>query len=437
MSRTDSETNSAVPDKTASPAQRPWQLKLAFVWGGELFSLLTSSVLQMGLIWHISISTGSASMLSLAALAGFLPLALLGPLAGAIVDRISVKTALVASDLFIAAVSTVLALVSLAGPLPIPAILVALFLLSFSNAFYTPAAQSLTPLVAPPQHLTRLAGIQQSAQSLGYIAGTALAAVIYPLFGLTAMIALDVVGALIATAAVLLAKIETPAKQVDAPGQTAEDPLTSAPKNPLRAIAAESLAGLRVLRTHTGLYALLWCGLAFSLIYAPLSALFPNITMEHFGGGTTGSALVEMAFGIGMIAGGALLAATGGFKNRAVSIVGSVAVYGAACLVSGLLGPDGFWGFLVCSLVMGLSAPWYSGPQVALMQERVPAEFMGRVFGLYSGIMSWAMPIGLAFSSLLVDSVGTPTWFALSGAAMIVLAALAAAIPAVRNIEKV
>ena len=44
----------------------PWKLKLACVWGGELVSVLTSSILQMGLVWHITLTTNSASMLSLA-----------------------------------------------------------------------------------------------------------------------------------------------------------------------------------------------------------------------------------------------------------------------------------------------------------------------------------------------------------------------------------
>ena len=92
-----------------------WGAKLAFVWGGELVSVLTSSILQMGFIWHITMTTNSASMLSLASLVGFLPLALLGPFAGTIVDRLSVRRVLIGADLFIAAVSAVVALVSLTG----------------------------------------------------------------------------------------------------------------------------------------------------------------------------------------------------------------------------------------------------------------------------------------------------------------------------------
>ena len=88
-----------------------WKFKLACVWGGELVSVLTSSVLQMGLVWHVALSTSSAAMLSLASLAGFLPLALFGALAGAVVDRLPLKRVLVGADLFIAAVSAAVAVV--------------------------------------------------------------------------------------------------------------------------------------------------------------------------------------------------------------------------------------------------------------------------------------------------------------------------------------
>ena len=428
------DTQTAQP--TEPQSSRPWQLKLAVVWVGELFSMISSSVMGMGLIWHVTVTTGSASMLSLASLVGFLPMALLSAVAGVVVDRVTVKPVLIASDLIIAAVSAALVLFSLAGPLPIWAIMVALFLRAIGNAFYAPAAQALTPLIAPPEHLTRLAGIQQSCQSLGYIAGMAIAAIIYPLFGLTAMIALDVAGALIATGAVLLARIETP-RLTDPQAAAAEQPGASQTlAATVRSVLNESLDGLRVLRSHKGLYALLWCGFAFSLVMGPISALFPIMVMGHFGGGTTEAAVVEAAWAVGMIAGGALLAATGGFKNRAISIVAATASFAVSCTVSGLLGSSMLPGFIACSLLMGLGAPWYSGPQVALMQEKIAPEFLGRVFGLYGSITAWAMPAGLVFSTLFADAVGAPLWFLGSGLAALALAAATWAIPSIRKIEQ-
>lgn len=409
-----------------------WKLKLACVWGGELVSVLTSSILQMGLVWHITLTTNSASMLSLASLAGFLPLALFGTFAGTIVDRLPLKTTLIGADLFIAAVSAVVAAVSLAGVLPVWVVMVALFVRAIGSAFHTPAFQALTPLVAPAEHLTRLAGVTQAVQSGGYILGTAVAAVIYPLWGLTAMIALDVVGALFATVAMLAARLD-----VGGAGQNA----AAGEKNlglvaQARALAAETADGYRVLRGYRGLFALLWCGFVFTLVFSPISALFPLMTLDHFGGTTGDAATAEIVLSVGMIVGSALLTATGGFRNRALTVVAATALYGVATFAVGLLGTGGFVAFLAMSFLMGLSSPFYSGPQTALMQEKVPPEYLGRVFGLYGAIMSWAMPLGLAFSSLFADAVGAPAWFFGAGGAMVLLACVTWAIPAIRHIER-
>ena len=415
-------------DGRGAPGGRhPWGPALALVWGGELVSVLTSSVLQMGFIWHITLSTDSAGMLSLASLAGFLPLAVVGPLAGVVVDRLSVRRVLVGADLFIAAVSAVVALVSALGALPVSAVVVALFFRALGSAFHTPAFQALTPLVAPPEHLTRLAGVSQAVQSGGYILGTAVAAVFYPLWGLTAMIALDVAGALIASAAVLAARLDLPVPRRAERGR--------GPAAQARALLAETAEGYRVLRSHRGLFALLWCGFAFTLAFSPISALFPLMSLGHFGGTTGDAALAEIAFSVGMIAGSALLASTGGLGSRALTVVAATALYGAATLAAGLLPAGGFPAFLLLSALMGLSSPFYSGPQTALMQERIAPEYLGRVFGLYGSIMSWAMPAGLAVSALFSDAVGAPAWFVGAGAAMIALAALTWAIPSIRHIE--
>ncbi len=475
-----------------------WGAKLAWVWGGELVSVLTSSILQMGFIWHITMTTGSAGMLSLASLMGFLPLALLGPFAGTLVDRLSVKRVLIGADLFIAAVSAAVAMVSLAGALPAEVVIVALFFRAIGSALHTPAFQALTPLVAPPEHLTRLAGISQVVQSGGYILGTAVAAVIYPLWGLTTMIALDVAGALAATVAILAARLDLSRLSAPAGGSTAPHgsgeaasasgsgdamsapeqvaasvasgpaAVPSAPERAaspsvperaaatsvsepsaavdegslfrgalvqVRAIMAETLDGYRVLRGYRGLFALLWCGFAFTLVFSPISALFPLMSLDHFGGTTSDAALAEIVFSVGMIAGSALLATTGGFKNRALTVVAATALYGVATFIAGTLAPDGFPLFLAMSFLMGVSSPFYSGSQTALMQEKVPPEYLGRVFGLYGSIMSWAMPAGLAVSSVFADVVGAPVWFAGAGAAMAVLAVVTWLIPSIRHIE--
>ena len=59
-----------------------WKQTFYFLWVGQAVSVLTSSILQMALIWHLTVITQSAFVLSMASLAGFLPNAIFGIVAG-------------------------------------------------------------------------------------------------------------------------------------------------------------------------------------------------------------------------------------------------------------------------------------------------------------------------------------------------------------------
>jgi len=82
-----------------------WKLKFTVLWGGSAISVFTSAIMQMALIWHLAITTESALILSVASIAGFLPMVLLGSYAGALVDRWNRKLIMIVSDLYLAAIA--------------------------------------------------------------------------------------------------------------------------------------------------------------------------------------------------------------------------------------------------------------------------------------------------------------------------------------------
>ena len=158
---------------------KKYQIQFAVLWSGQAASMLTSAVLQMAIVWYLTEKTGSAAVLSLATVMGFLPQAVLGIFIGALIDRYDRKKVLIYSDLFIALMGLVLFVVGLFGEIPIWLIMVVLFVRSVGSAFYSPSLNAVMPLIVPKEQLTRFAGYAQSFRSVSMLLSPALAAVLF------------------------------------------------------------------------------------------------------------------------------------------------------------------------------------------------------------------------------------------------------------------
>lgn len=396
-----------------------WKLSYATLWLGQAISLLTSAVLQMAIIWYLTDRTGSAMILSIATMVGFLPQALLGTVIGALVDRWNRKFVMIGADMVIAVAGITMAYISFMMELPIWVVMVVLFMRSVGTAFHSPALNAVTPLLVPEDYLIKCAGYSQSIQSVSFILGPAIAAFIYGKWNLNTAIILDVFGAVAASITVIFITIPKQEKQEDAN------------KNFFK----EIIKGYQILSEIKGLAALLWVGALFCFLYMPVNALFPLMSMNYFGGSTIHASVIETVFAAGMLLGGLILGIWGGFINRTRTMVVSLLIMGIALLVSGLLPRSGFIIFAICSGLMGLSGPFYNGVQTALIQEKVNPEYLGRVFGLMGSIMSLAMPIGLIVSGLFADIIGINNWFLLSGVGIVGLSVLCIINPGIRRMD--
>ena len=397
-----------------------WKLKFYTIWAGQAVSLITSAILQMAIIFYLTEKTGSAMVLSMASLVGFLPYAVFGPAIGVLVDRHDRKKIMIGADLIIAAAGAVLAIAALYMELPVWMVMVVLFIRSIGTAFHTPALNAVTPLLVPEEQLTKCAGYSQSLQSISYIVSPAVAALLYSVWDLNAIIAIDVLGAVIASITVAIVRIPKLGDQVQ-----------SLEPNFIR----EMKEGIVVMRQNKGLFALLLLGTLYTFVYMPINALYPLISMEYFNGTPMHISITEIAFASGMLAGGLMLGRLGSYEKRVPLITGSFFMMGASLAIAGLLPPSGFIIFVVCCAIMGLSVPFYSGVQTALFQQKIKPEYLGRVFSFTGSIMSLAMPLGLILSGFFADRIGINHWFLISGILIIGIAIVCPMMTEVRKLD--
>ena len=72
---------------------------------------------------------------------------------------------------------------------------------------------------------------------------------------------------------------------------------------------------------------------------------------------------------------------------------------------------------------------------MALIQEKVEPEYLGRVLGLSGAIMTLASPLGLVATALFAEYTGITVWFLIGGIVTLVCGGLTLALPAVRTCD--
>src|SRR5512136_1941462 len=88
--------------------KRRWAFPFFAIWTGQAFSLLGSMLVQFALVWWLTQTTGSATVLATATLVAVLPSAIIGPVSGALVDRWNRRRVMIIADSLIAAATLVL-----------------------------------------------------------------------------------------------------------------------------------------------------------------------------------------------------------------------------------------------------------------------------------------------------------------------------------------
>ncbi len=397
-----------------------WKKVFAIIFSGQLVSTLTSYVVGYSVIFWLSVETRSAEVLAYATIASLLPQMVLGLFTGVFVDRWNRKRTMIFADLFIAVCTLVLASLFWITEPKVFYVYILLMMRSAGMAFHVPAMQASVPLLAPQDKLMKIAGINNMIQSVSTIASPALAALLISLFELQWILLIDVAGAIIGVTTLLMVHIPDPEKAERAKPH----------------LWRELHEGLKEIYSKPGLLWLFILALTAMFFIMPVAALFPLMTLEHFRGTTYMMSIVEIAWGVGMMIGGAII----GYKRlnnyKVVLINLTYLVLGLTFLFSGILPPSGFVWFAAITTIGGTTMTLYSGSFTVIVQTMVEPAALGRVFSLYSSITMLPSMIGLLATGFIADSIGIGNAFIISGTGIALMGLTAFLIPPIREMVK-
>jgi len=404
--------------------QNSWKKTFAIIWTGQFLSLLSTSAVNFAIIIWLSLETGSAEVLAYAAIAGLLPQALIGPFAGVYIDRWDRKLTMILADSFIAVCTLIMAVLFYLGHFEMLFIYVLLGLRSLGSAFHMPAMQASVPLLAPESELLRIAGINQMIFSISSIAGPALGALAIGLFPIGEVLLLDIAGAVFAIISLLLVKIPNPEsteKEKASPGQVIRD---------------ISLA-IRAVTENQGLSYMFFFSILATFCIMPVAVLFPLLTLQHFGGGKFEMSIIEVAWGVGMLAGGGLLGIFKPTLNKIIILNSMHILLGISLAASGLLPLNGFLFFVALTIIGGIAASIFHASFTTVIQEKVDPAMLGRVFSMYFSIALLPSIIGLLGTGFIADYIGISRTFVILGSIIGVIGVISFFVPALMKLGAV
>jgi DHA3 family macrolide efflux protein-like MFS transporter len=410
--------------ETTEQHQPKWQIPFFTIWTGQQLSWIGSALAQFALVWWLTETTGSATVLAIGTLLSMLPMVVLGPFVGALVDRWNRRVVMLVADGVIALASAWLGYLFWTDAMQIWHVYLVTLVRAIGGAFHWPAMAASTSLMVPEKHLPRVAGLNQTMGGAVNIISPPLGALLLKLLPLHGIMAIDVITAAFSIAPVLFISIPQPRRTLaptDAEGKAT--------------LWADVRQGFRYVWSWPGLLAVAGLAMVLNFLISPAMSLMPILVTSHFNGEAFQLGWMNSAWGIGLVLGGMILGVWGGFRRRIVNVLMGIVGLGVGILLVGLTPATAFPLALAGLFFGAVMNSMCNGSAHALLQQVVTPEMQGRVFMLVMSLCNAATPLGMAIGGPVADAVGVRTLYVVGGVAQILLGAGGFLVPAIMHLE--
>jgi MFS family permease len=410
------------------------------LWLSQAATQIGGNMVLFGLTVVVVNSTTLNTAVSLLILSFLVPAVALSAVAGVYVDRIDRRKILVGTNVLRGLAMIGLYLV---GTNFILILLLNTFV-SVVTVFFAPAEAAMIPQVVPRRQLLAANGIFTLTLNAAFAIGFAL------LGPLVVNIASPEAVILIVAFLYLLAAVFCFTLPPSPPPKIEDDP-GAHPVGETRKAVDSTLSQLReglsfIRSNHSIGWSLLYLGITASLV-GVLGVLGPRFAQDALGLQAKDFAVVVLPLGIGIVMGIMLLNAYGKFLPRRRVIEGGLVVLGVMLALLSIAGPisrllqraDAATGLvdlsavtsllaivIVIAFVAGIAYGFVAIPSQTQLQEDLPEDVRGRVFGVLNMLVSAASFVPIIIVGPISDVIGT--------AAVILIVAIAVMVVGVASV---
>jgi MFS family permease len=370
-----------LPDIEPLRASRDFRL----LWLGQLISQAGSALRLVAIPYQIYVLTGSSLAVGLLGLFSAVPLIALSLWGGVIADRVDRRRMLLVTNTCLALTSVALALSTQAGLATVPVLYLLTAIGSGFGALDQPARSALAPSLVERRLIPAAMALNQSQFQVAQVVGPAIAGLLIARFGLAPAYWIDVATFSIAIGLLLLMRIP-------------RSDVVIVHAAPLRALAD----GMAFLLSRPLLLATMSVDF-FATFFAVSRAVMPYYADKVFAVGPEGLGLLYAAPG----AGATVVALTSGWTNtaqrRGLGILVSVAIFGLAIALFGLLPPTGFIAGLALLAIAQGADTVSSIFRHTILQLETPDALRGRLSAINLVFVAGGPQLGQVESGVVAE----------------------------------
>ena len=389
-------------------------------FGGQLVSLIGSWISMTATSWLVYRLTGSAMALGVVGFAGQFPGFVMGPFAGAFLDRWDRHRVLVVTQTLSMLQSFALATLTFSGEITLPAIITLNAVQGVVNAFDMPARQAFLPTMIPDRDdLANAIAMNSSMFNAARLVGPSIAGLTIATAGEAWCFLLDGISYF----AVILALLAmTDVRRLH--GKAAHP-----------GIVEHLLEGWRYVFGFRPMRSLILQLAWLCLIAMPFSVLMPVFADEILRGGPHTLGFLMAASGLGALTGALWLT-----TRKSVVGLGRVILINTMVFGTGLIGfglSRWLWVSLTFMTIVGFGMMVQMASTNTVIQTIVDEEKRGRVMSFYTMSFLGTAPFGSLLAGWLSTRIGAPGTVVLSGVLCFATAAwFAQELPAIRALVR-
>jgi DHA3 family macrolide efflux protein-like MFS transporter len=373
------------------------------IWIAQFISIFGDFLALFGIISFIAFRLhGTAVQVTTITIAYILPLAIIGPVAGVLVDHFNVKRTMIASDLVRGGLALLLLVCT-----SVPQIAAVLLALSVVSCLFIPAQSITIRTLVPRDSLLRANAALAQAFYLIRILSPLVAGALVSWLSAKATFYLDAGSFLFS--ALMLSRLT-----IDRP------PRENADKT-LSGLARDFVEGNRFIFTHAGLSFVFLAMAVAMFVLSSFSPLISIFVRDELHAGPFLFGVVSAMVGVGLIVSTTVMVKVAGRKAEPHVVLYGLLGLGMATAVLGV--SRYAWLAAVSTFLMGVAVALVLVPAQTMSQQETPPEMVGRVSSTFMSMISVAQILGLLLSGSLAERLGSRHLFLSCAAVLAVLAA--------------